>query len=300
MAVPLAYLGVRATDRGWDGVRTTLWRPRTLELLASLRRSGGARHGDDRRRRDRGGVAGRAHRRARAPLVAGGVRPPVGDAVLRGGLGLDRMAARPRGLAGCLDRAELDLLPVRLSPRPRRPAPGRPRRRGRGPLAGPRAVVGVVAGDAPPGPHRHLRRCAAGGALHAERLRGGVVDAVRGVDPRDLPLVSRLVRPHPARDPRCGPGRGVAARDRADEPGPAPRTPHPGPAASRCRADPVGTVAVAGGGRGRGLDGRHVRRAPRHAGALAAAGPSRHRLGAGGRGRPHHPGPRASSPPSPP
>ena len=33
VAVPLAYLGVRATDRGWDGVQTTLWRPRTLELL---------------------------------------------------------------------------------------------------------------------------------------------------------------------------------------------------------------------------------------------------------------------------
>lgn len=31
--IPMGYLGVRATDRGWDGVRATLWRPRTLELV---------------------------------------------------------------------------------------------------------------------------------------------------------------------------------------------------------------------------------------------------------------------------
>jgi iron(III) transport system permease protein len=31
--VPLTYLVVRATDRGWDGVVDTLWRPRTLELI---------------------------------------------------------------------------------------------------------------------------------------------------------------------------------------------------------------------------------------------------------------------------
>ena len=29
----LTYLVVRATDRGWDGVVDTLWRPRTLELI---------------------------------------------------------------------------------------------------------------------------------------------------------------------------------------------------------------------------------------------------------------------------
>lgn len=31
--LPLAYLVVRATDRGWAGVEATLWRPRTLELV---------------------------------------------------------------------------------------------------------------------------------------------------------------------------------------------------------------------------------------------------------------------------
>ncbi len=31
--VPLGYLLVRATERGWDGVAATLWRPRTLTLV---------------------------------------------------------------------------------------------------------------------------------------------------------------------------------------------------------------------------------------------------------------------------
>jgi len=34
VAVPIAYLGVRATERGWTPVRTTLWQARTGALLA--------------------------------------------------------------------------------------------------------------------------------------------------------------------------------------------------------------------------------------------------------------------------
>lgn len=33
VVVPLAYIVVRATDRGWEGVRATLWRDRTLDLI---------------------------------------------------------------------------------------------------------------------------------------------------------------------------------------------------------------------------------------------------------------------------
>lgn len=33
MILPIAYIVVRATDRGWQAVEDTLWRPRTLELV---------------------------------------------------------------------------------------------------------------------------------------------------------------------------------------------------------------------------------------------------------------------------
>lgn len=33
VALPIVYIGVRATDRGWAAVEATLWRPRTLDLV---------------------------------------------------------------------------------------------------------------------------------------------------------------------------------------------------------------------------------------------------------------------------